>query len=122
MGGGNCESHFSGVYFGENKKTDSNEYLKKVEELDEAMKFGKKLVTIESLLGEGIYYLESSRYDEDSKKRFAGKMTERYRDVVQKMDDEVRTNYSGVPTAEDALKYAHKRLDELEELAKQFLE
>lgn len=100
------------------EKVDFNEYLKKV---DKAMKFGKDLGGIDSLLGHGIYYLESSMYDEDSKKRFAGKMTKHYRDFVQKMDDEVRTNYSGVPTAEDALKYAHKRLDEFEELAKQFL-
>ena len=104
------------------KKTDLNEYLRKVEELDEAIKFGKNLGKTDSFLGHGIYYLESLMYDETDKKRFAGKMIGYYRDFVQKMDDEIRINYGGVPTAEDALEYAHKKLDEFEELAKQFLE
>jgi len=89
--------------------------------LEEAMKFGKKIGNIDRTLGGAISIFDSLTWSEKVKRVHAEGL-DGHRQFVREITETVDQKYSGIGVAQEAKSYAQKKLVELEEAARPYLE
>ena len=89
--------------------------------LEEAIEFGRTIGNIDSLLGHTVYVFGSTIFSDDMKRKTAADL-DGQRQFVQRIVETVDQKYSGMEVAEEAKTYAQKRLAEVEEAARPYLE